>query len=164
MRELIEKLVATLALITYAVQIVPAVEYKSTMERSRARLDYYIERAAGAVDEKSWEENAERSIEQAIKEWENEHLNEKETDPEGYEKKQEEVRTYLSLEKESKYIEWLTERFTKKARNEALKELTAEVKKAIRSYRVEGYEADEAEKLQEDIKAETEEIIERYIN
>ena len=164
MRELIEKVVATLALITYAVQIVPAVEYKSTMERSRARLDYYIERAAGAVDEKSWEENAERSIEQAIKEWENEHLNEKETDPEGYEKKQEEVRTYLSLEKESKYIEWLTERFTKKARNEALKELTAELKKAIRSYRVEGYEADEAEKLQEDIKAETEEIIERYID
>ncbi|MEE1211503.1 MAG: hypothetical protein UHO11_03310, partial [Treponema sp.] len=144
-------------------QIVPAVEYKSTMERSRARLDYYIEKAVGATDEQSWEENAERSIEQAIKEWETENLAEKETDPEGYEKKQKELRTYLELEKESKYVEWLTGRFAEKAGKEVLKELKAELKAAIRGYSVEGYGADEAEKLQKDIKLKTEEIIERYI-
>ena len=38
MREFIEKLIATIALIKYTVQIVPTVEYKTSMERSRERL------------------------------------------------------------------------------------------------------------------------------
>lgn len=105
--EKINRIISAILMMFYVTSLLPAKEISSTLNASRQRMDYYLEKAGAEYDEAGWEEKAAAGFEEALKYWEKESIYIEENDYEEYKKQKEDATLYLELEKNKSYVEWL---------------------------------------------------------
>ena len=84
-------------MMVYAVSLLPAKEISSTLNSSRQRLDYYLEKAGSENDEIRWEEKASAGFEEAMKYWEKESIYIGENDYEEFKRQKEAAKLYCNI-------------------------------------------------------------------
>ena len=136
-------------MMVYAVSLLPAKEISSTLNSSRQRLDYYLEKAGSENDEIRWEEKASAGFEEAMKYWEKESIHYiEENDYEEYKRQKETAKLYLEMEKNKSYVEWLCRKAALAVEKKANNELTQKIKESRSEYKTENYSLSETKSNQ----------------
>lgn len=158
------RILTVLLMMVYAVSLLPAKEISSTLNSSRQRLDYYLEKAGGENDEIRWEEKASAGFEEAMKYWEKESIYIEENDYEEYKRQKEAAKLYLEMEKNKSYVEWLCRKAALAVEKKANNELTQKIKESRSEYKTENYSLSETKSLMSDWNNKTEKIINEYLD
>lgn len=163
MREKIRKIIAAAVLTAYAGSMIPAAEYRQSIETSGEHLERKLERIKEERSEESWKAQADRYEEEAYQEWEKANEYQKEKDAEAYSESRKDAEKYLKLRKEKKYAEWIIGQAKKEMELEGLREIRTRIKEAVRNYEEEEYRETEAAEKTEKIKELLEKTVEKYI-
>ena len=162
--EKINRFVMSLMMFVYITALLPAQEISYTIQESKKRLDYYLDKAENEYEELSWEEKVETGLQEALLYWESENTYLKEKDYEEYLKQKNEAQVYLELEKNKSYVEWLCNKLSKSSSVKLNNELTQKIKEARETYDTDGFTLNEVNKLQESWNTESEKIINEYLD
>ncbi len=166
-RENLEKqnrIISVLLLMFYVTSLLPAKEISSTLNASRQRLDYYLEKANAEYDEASWEEKAAAGFEEALKYWEKESIYIEENDYEEYKNQKEDAKLYLEMEKNKSYVEWLCRKAAVASANKVNNELAQKIKESRSVYNTDGYSLEETARLRDEWNKKSEIIINEYLD
>ena len=163
-KEIKNRILTVLLMMVYAVSLLPAKEISSTLNSSRQRLDYYLEKAGSENDEIRWEEKASAGFEEAMKYWEKESIYIEENDYEEYKRQKEAAKLYLEMEKNKSYVEWLCRKAALAVEKKANNELTQKIKESRSEYKTENYSLSETKSLMSDWNNKTEKIINEYLD
>ncbi len=162
--ERINRIISFLLMMFYVTSLLPAKEISSSLNASKQRLDYYLEKASAEYDESGWEEKAEAGFEEALKYWEKESLYIEENDYEEYKRQKEDARLYLEMEKNKSYVEWLCRKAAVASASKVNNELAQKIKETRSDYNTDGYSLEETASLRNEWNKKSETIINEYLD
>ena len=162
--EKINRIISAILMMFYVTSLLPAKEISSTLNASRQRMDYYLEKAGAEYDEAGWEEKAAAGFEEALKYWEKESIYIEENDYEEYKKQKEDATLYLELEKNKSYVEWLCRKAAVASASKVNNELAQKIKETRATYNTDGYSLEETSGLRNEWNKKLEIIINEYLD
>lgn len=162
--EKVNRIVSFLLMMFYVASLLPAKEISSTLNASKQRLDYYLEKAGAEYDETGWEKKAEAGFEEALKYWEKESLYIEENDYEEYERQKKNAKLYLEMEKNKSYVEWLCRKAAVASASKVNNELAQKIKELRSEYNTDGYSLEETAGLRNEWNKKSETIINEYLD
>lgn len=162
--EKINRIISAILMMFYVTSLLPAKEISSTLNASRQRMDYYLEKAGAECDEAGWEEKAVAGFEEALKYWEKESIYIEENDYEEYKKQKEDATLYLELEKNKSYVEWLCRKAAVASASKVNNELAQKIKETRATYNTDGYSLEETSGLRNEWNKKLEIIINEYLD
>ena len=162
--ERINRIISFLLMMFYVTSLLPAKEISSSLNASKQRLDYYLEKAGAEYDEAGWEEKAEAGFEEALKYWEKESLYIEENDYEEYKRQKEDARLYLEMEKNKSYVEWLCRKAAVASAGKVNNELAQKIKELRSEYNTDGYSLENTAGLRNEWNKKSETIINEYLD
>lgn len=162
--EKINRIISAILMMFYVTSLLPAKEISSTLNASRQRMDYYLEKAGAEYDEAGWEEKAAAGFEEALKYWEKESIYIEENDYEEYKKQKEDATLYLELEKNKSYVEWLCRKAAVASASKVNNELAQKIKETRATYNTDGYSLEETSVLRNEWNKKLEIIINEYLD
>lgn len=162
--EKINRIISAILMMFYVTSLLPAKEISSTLNASRQRMDYYLEKAGTEYDEAGWEEKAVAGFEEALKYWEKESIYIEENDYEEYKKQKEDATLYLEMEKNKSYVEWLCRKAAVASASKVNNELAQKIKETRAEYNTDGFSLDEIASLRNEWNKKSETIINEYLD
>ncbi len=162
--DIYNRIISILLILVYLTGLLPAQEISHTINESKNRLDYYLDKAELEYEESSWEEKAQTGLQEALSYWESENTYLKENDYEEYTKQKKDAQLYLEMEKNRSYVEWLCSKVNRASTARVSSELAGKLKEARAGYDTKGYSLNESAKLQTAWEEESERIINSYLD
>ena len=154
---------AAVLMFAYGVSIVPAQEIASGLAAGKVRIDYYLNRAEKARDEREWKRIADEGMLTALSAWEHATIALKEQDADSWNVSRADAKTYYEHTVAKRYADWICSRYTWAREKEASSELARKLKEKMHDFDTSQYTLAEASALYDAWSAESRKIIDEYL-